>query len=524
MSSSSDGGPGGRVLPYASLELERQTEEAILTASSSSSSSMINDGVGIGGRSSNAYASSPTMSVSHQQPKKEYIIKSAGKRLLSRVFSRKNNNNNTANTNNDIRIEEEEETEDEHELLSSSTTTKRTPARGSIWSPRRDSGTPVLKVKSRLMSHQLRDEEEEEEEEEMNTERGEDVITQFVGDEEHAMINTNNNRGAETSSSGVGNINVNGRNSANGSGDENATSMTMVATTKRNIFARFFGACFGGKDASSSFSNIDGNTKQQRNIREDAKAPLRKEEKAPTVAGCVPVPCLKPQFSNVVGEGFTLHTGAYFLPAPETYRDAKSGNATSKPCLVLDLDETLVHSSFRPVPNPDYIIPVEIDGKITDVYVLKRPWVDLFLVEMAEKYELVVFTASLAKYANPLMDKLDVHGVVQHRLFRDACYPFQGNYVKDLTCLGRDLRKTIIIDNSPYSYMFHPQNALPVSSFIDDPADDALFDMLPHLYELAESEDVTVTLYENEAYMPRDRFYPTRFDKPPRLDRLGNKI
>ena len=306
--------------------------------------------------------------------------------------------------------------------------------------------------------------------------------------------NNNNNRGAETSSSGVGNINVNGRNSANGSGGKNATSMTMVATTKRNIFARFFGACFGGTHASSSFSNKDGNTKQQRNIREDAKAPLRKEEKAPTVAGCVPVPCLKPQFSNVVGEGFTLHTGAYFLPAPETYRDAKSGNATSKPCLVLDLDETLVHSSFRPVPNPDYIIPVEIDGKITDVYVLKRPWVDLFLVEMAEKYELVVFTASLAKYANPLMDKLDVHGVVQHRLFRDACYPFQGNYVKDLTCLGRDLRKTIIIDNSPYSYMFHPQNALPVSSFIDDPADDALFDMLPHLYELAESEDVTVTL------------------------------
>ena len=75
--------------------------------------------------------------------------------------------------------------------------------------------------------------------------------------------------------------------------------------------------------------------------------------------------------------------------------------------------------------------------------------------------------------------------------FETLCYPFQGNYVKDLTCLGRDLRKTIIIDNSPYSYMFHPQNALPVSSFIDDPADDALFDMLPHLYQLAESEDVT---------------------------------
>tara|TARA_Y100000994_G_C15435582_1_gene336159 strand:- start:296 stop:514 length:219 start_codon:yes stop_codon:yes gene_type:complete len=72
--------------------------------------------------------------------------------------------------------------------------------------------------------------------------------------------------------------------------------------------------------------------------------------------------------------------------------------------------------------------------------------------------------------------------------------------------------------------MFHPQNALPVSSFIDDPADDALFEMLPHLYELAESEDVTATLYENEGYMPRSRFYPTRMDKTFAYDRLGNAI
>ena len=42
-----------------------------------------------------------------------------------------------------------------------------------------------------------------------------------------------------------------------------------------------------------------------------------------------------------------------------------------KPTLVLDLDETLVHSSFKPIPNPDYIIPVDIDGKVVDVYVLK---------------------------------------------------------------------------------------------------------------------------------------------------------
>ena len=41
-----------------------------------------------------------------------------------------------------------------------------------------------------------------------------------------------------------------------------------------------------------------------------------------------------------------------------------------KKTLVLDLDETLVHSSFKPTADPDFIIPVEIDGRIVDVYVL----------------------------------------------------------------------------------------------------------------------------------------------------------
>ena len=76
--------------------------------------------------------------------------------------------------------------------------------------------------------------------------------------------------------------------------------------------------------------------------------------------------------------------------------------------------------------------------------------------------------------------------------------------MKDLTCLGRDLRKTIIIDNSPYSYMFHPQNALPVSSFIDDPRDDALFEMIPFLIDLSSCEDVTEFLRANNFYASRE--------------------
>jgi RNA polymerase II subunit A small phosphatase-like protein len=79
---------------------------------------------------------------------------------------------------------------------------------------------------------------------------------------------------------------------------------------------------------------------------------------------------------------------------------------SGKMCLVLDLDETLVHSSFKPTQNPDYIIPVEIDGTVHKVYVCKRPGVDEFMRRMGEVFEIVVYTASLSKYADPLLDQV----------------------------------------------------------------------------------------------------------------------
>eukprot|EP00741_Cyanophora_paradoxa_P015897 tig00020909_g15348.t1 len=162
--------------------------------------------------------------------------------------------------------------------------------------------------------------------------------------------------------------------------------------------------------------------------------------------------------------------------------------------LVLDLDETLVHSSFKPIFNADIVIPVEIDDEVHPVYVLKRPGLDQFLKRTGEKFEIVVFTASLAKYADPLLDKLDTYKVIRHRLFREACEFCEGNYVKDLSKIGRELRSTIIVDNSPASYMFQPQNAVPVGSFIDDLSDRELYDLIPLLEAMIDVDDVARVL------------------------------
>lgn len=66
------------------------------------------------------------------------------------------------------------------------------------------------------------------------------------------------------------------------------------------------------------------------------------------------------------------------------------------------------------------------------------------------------------QYADPVSDLLDKWGAFRCRLFRESCVFHRGNYVKDLSRLGRDLNKVIIVDNSPASYVFHPDNAVSV--------------------------------------------------------------
>jgi len=182
-----------------------------------------------------------------------------------------------------------------------------------------------------------------------------------------------------------------------------------------------------------------------------------------------------------------LSDGTPLLPPP-------SPDLTGRKCLVLDLDETLLHSSFKPIPNPDFIIPVEIEDQVHKVYVLKRPGVDEFLRRLGDQFELVVFTASLSKYADPVLDLLDSHRVVKSRLFREACSNYKGNFVKDLSRLGREMKAVAIIDNSPSSYLFHPENAIPVETWYDNEKDTELLDLLPVLEQLSKSDNVVTFL------------------------------
>lgn len=180
-----------------------------------------------------------------------------------------------------------------------------------------------------------------------------------------------------------------------------------------------------------------------------------------------------------------IQEGQSFNPATGHLLGHKEAKYGTKKCLILDLDETLVHLSFKYLRTADFVIPVEIDNQVHHVYVIKRPGVDEFLQKVGRWFEVVVFTASVAKYGDPLLNKLDIHKAVHHRLFRDSCYNYQGNFIKNLSQIGRPLADSIIIDNSPALYIFHPEHSIPISSWFSDTHDNELLDLLPFLEDLS---------------------------------------
>ena len=125
---------------------------------------------------------------------------------------------------------------------------------------------------------------------------------------------------------------------------------------------------------------------------------------------------------------------------------------------------------------------------------MKRPGVDEFLHAVSKWYELVIFTASMPVYGNPVISRLDPEHLIRYRVFRNNC-TFMGNgFAKDLSKLGRDLKDTIIIDNCPLSYAMQPNNAIPIVTWFDDKSDTQLYDLLPVLELLAKVKDVRESL------------------------------
>jgi RNA polymerase II subunit A small phosphatase-like protein len=162
----------------------------------------------------------------------------------------------------------------------------------------------------------------------------------------------------------------------------------------------------------------------------------------------------------------------------------------NKKTLILDLDETLVHSSFTPFEKNDIILEVDFEGIMYNIYVLVRPFAKEFIINVSKYFEVVIFTASIPKYASPLLDILDKQKNIKHRLYREQCTFINGLYIKDLKRLNRPLKDVIIVDNSPLAYAFNEENGLPIKTWYDDYSDNELQKILPLIIFLSNVNDV----------------------------------
>lgn len=176
--------------------------------------------------------------------------------------------------------------------------------------------------------------------------------------------------------------------------------------------------------------------------------------------------------------------------------------------LVLDLDETLIHSSeFPPHSNVDFfkvksssdfnyqiILPnsQENNERLQSIYVYKRPGLDEFLKYASKNFELFIYTYAERHYAEPILNIILPFLDEDHRLYRDSCIKKKGKHAfKDLKMLNRKKTDLIFVDDNDEAHKQHPKNTIVIPTWNGMPSDKVLSKWLtPLLQRCNDADDV----------------------------------
>ena len=167
------------------------------------------------------------------------------------------------------------------------------------------------------------------------------------------------------------------------------------------------------------------------------------------------------------------------LPQPEIpFLKPKDKKDKREYTLVLDLDETLVHYME--------------DEEENNAYVKVRLGAENFINELSKFCEIVIFTASTEDYANTVINGLDCKNNISFKLYRQHTNFINGFNIKDLSKLGRDISKVIIVDNIEENFSLQPDNGLNICDFEGDENDNELNFLLYDLLDVVKISGLDV--------------------------------
>ena len=158
--------------------------------------------------------------------------------------------------------------------------------------------------------------------------------------------------------------------------------------------------------------------------------------------------------------------------------------------LVLDLDETLINVEFKDMSNNKCILHL-------------RPGLFWFLSKVKPFYELITFTSASKEYAQPIINEIELKNkYFDYTFFREHSVISGNDFVKDISRIGRDMKKIIIIDNMEQNFRLNKKNGIKIKAFYGDQNDKVLYELSKILVLIVKQgyEDLTVALqqYANE--------------------------
>jgi Dullard-like phosphatase family protein len=160
--------------------------------------------------------------------------------------------------------------------------------------------------------------------------------------------------------------------------------------------------------------------------------------------------------------------------------------------LVLDMDETLIHFLYQNKANNNifnFSLMEQNDISKVGMFLL-RPYAKYFIEKLKDLYEIIIFTNGTKLYCDRIIDLIDPKREnIKYRLYRSHSINKDNDiYLKDLSLLGRDLSKIIIIDDLKKNYKLQEDNGLPITSWMGDLNDTELKDLIPILRRIAIDE------------------------------------